>query len=74
MESIKDIRKLLDRFYQGETSMEEEQLLQDYFSSPGIPNIYSTPSASSAFTKRSDAFIITSQMGVFSLATRVAGT
>jgi hypothetical protein len=37
MESIKDIRKLLDRFYLGETSLEEERYLQDYFSSPGIP-------------------------------------
>ena len=37
MESIKEIRKLLDRFYLGETSMEEEKLLLDYFSSPSIP-------------------------------------
>jgi len=37
MESIKEIHKLLDRFYLGETSLEEEQILQDYFSSPGIP-------------------------------------
>lgn len=28
---------MLDRFYQGETSMEEEKLLQDYFASPSIP-------------------------------------
>ena len=28
---------MLDRFYLGETSMEEEKLLQEYFSTPGIP-------------------------------------
>jgi len=37
MESIKEIRKLLDRFYKGETSMEEEQILHEYFSSASIP-------------------------------------
>jgi len=37
MESIEDIRKLLDRFYVGETTLEEEKTLQDYFSSPSIP-------------------------------------
>ena len=37
MENIKDIRKLLDRFYLGDTSLEEEGLLQDYFTSPSIP-------------------------------------
>lgn len=37
MESIEEIRKLLDRFYLGETSLEEENILQDYFSSASIP-------------------------------------
>lgn len=37
MESIEEIRKLLDRFYMGETTLEEEQILQDYFSSTSIP-------------------------------------
>ncbi len=37
MESIKEIRKLLDRFYMGETTLKEEQILQDYFTSPSIP-------------------------------------
>ena len=37
MESIAEIRKLLDRFYTGETTLEEEQILQDYFSSSSIP-------------------------------------
>ena len=37
MESIEEIRKLLDRFYMGETTLEEEQFLQDYFGSPSIP-------------------------------------
>jgi hypothetical protein len=37
MESIKDIRKLLDRFYQGETTLEEERRLQEYFSSTSVP-------------------------------------
>ena len=37
MESIVEIRKLLDRFYTGETTLEEEQILQDYFSSTSIP-------------------------------------
>jgi len=31
------IRKLLDRFYLGETTLEEEQLLQKYFSSARVP-------------------------------------
>jgi hypothetical protein len=37
MESIKEIRKLLDRFYAGETTLEEERILQEYFSSASIP-------------------------------------
>ena len=37
MESIAEIRKLLDRFYLGETSLEEEMTLQKYFSSASIP-------------------------------------
>jgi len=37
MESIAEIRKLLDRFYLGETTLEEEQLLQKYFSSASVP-------------------------------------
>lgn len=37
MESITDIRKLLDRFYLGETSLKEEMILQEYFSSASIP-------------------------------------
>ncbi len=37
MESIEEVRKLLDRFYQGETSLEEEKLLEQYFSSTTVP-------------------------------------
>lgn len=37
MESIKEIHKLLDRFYLGETTLEEEQLLLEYFSSARVP-------------------------------------
>lgn len=37
MESIKEIRKILDRFYAGETTLEEERILQEYFSSASIP-------------------------------------
>ena len=37
MESIKDIRELLDRFYLGETTLEEERRLQEYFSSTSVP-------------------------------------
>ena len=37
MESIAEIRKLLDRFYTGETTLEEEKILQDYFSSSSLP-------------------------------------
>jgi len=37
MESIKDIRELLDRFYLGETTLEEEQRLQEYFSTTSVP-------------------------------------
>jgi hypothetical protein len=37
MESIKEIRKMLERFYRGETSLEEERMLQDYFASTSVP-------------------------------------
>jgi len=37
MESIEKIHKLLDRFYQGETTLEEEKMLQDYFASASVP-------------------------------------
>ncbi len=37
MESIEKVRKMLDRFYQGETSLEEEQWLQEYLSSTAVP-------------------------------------
>ncbi len=37
MESISEIRKILDRFYAGETTLEEEKRLQEYFSSTRIP-------------------------------------
>ena len=37
MESIADIRKMLDRFYLGETTLEEEKKLYDYFSSHTVP-------------------------------------
>ena len=37
MESIERIRKMLERFYQGETTLEEEKWLEDYFSSMTVP-------------------------------------
>ena len=37
MESIEKVRKILERFYQGETTLEEERWLQDYFSSATVP-------------------------------------
>jgi hypothetical protein len=37
MESIKEIRELLDRFYLGETTLEEERRMQEYFSSNTVP-------------------------------------
>lgn len=37
MESIEKVRKMLERFYQGETSLEEERWLQDYLSSTTVP-------------------------------------
>jgi hypothetical protein len=37
MESITEIRKMLERFYRGETSLEEERMLQDYFASTSVP-------------------------------------
>jgi len=37
MESIAEIRKLLDRFYIGETTLEEEKILQEYFTSASVP-------------------------------------
>jgi len=37
MESLEKIRKILDRFYQGETTLEEERMLEEYFSSTTVP-------------------------------------
>ncbi len=37
MESIEKVRKLLERFYQGETNLEEERWLEDYLSSTAVP-------------------------------------
>ena len=37
MESLEKIGELLDRFYKGETSLEEEKMLQDYFSTTSVP-------------------------------------
>ncbi|MEN8157600.1 MAG: hypothetical protein ABFS10_11675 [Bacteroidota bacterium] len=37
MESLEKIGLMLERFYQGETTLEEEKLLQDYFSSTTVP-------------------------------------
>jgi hypothetical protein len=37
MESLEKVRKILERFYLGETTLEEEKWLQDYFSSTTVP-------------------------------------
>ena len=37
MESVEEIRMMLDRFYRGETSLEEEKILENYFSSTTVP-------------------------------------
>jgi hypothetical protein len=37
MESINDIRKMLDKFYRGETSLEEEQRLRETLASVSVP-------------------------------------
>lgn len=37
MESIEQLRKILERFYRGETTLEEEKKLQEYFSSTKVP-------------------------------------
>ena len=37
MESIEEIRKILERFYQGESTLEEEKMLEEYFSSTTVP-------------------------------------
>lgn len=36
MESIEKVRKMLERFYQGETTLEEERWLQNYLSSTSV--------------------------------------
>lgn len=36
MESIKEIRKILYRFYQGNTTLEEEKMLHDYFTTTTV--------------------------------------
>jgi hypothetical protein len=37
MESLEEIRKILDRFYLGETTLEEERMLHSYFLSNSVP-------------------------------------
>ncbi len=37
MESLKEIREMLDRFYQGESTLEEERRLKDFFSTGSVP-------------------------------------
>jgi len=37
MESIAELRKMLERFYRGETSLEEENRLAEYFSANQVP-------------------------------------
>jgi len=37
MESLEEIRKMLERFYRGETTLEEERFLLEYFSSASVP-------------------------------------
>ncbi|MCK4745760.1 MAG: hypothetical protein KAT15_01940 [Bacteroidales bacterium] len=37
MESLEEIRKILDRFYQGESTLEEERMLEEYFSLTTVP-------------------------------------
>ena len=37
MESIEKVRKILEQFYKGETNLEEERWLEDYFSSTAVP-------------------------------------
>jgi hypothetical protein len=37
MESVEEIRKMLERFYLGETTLEEEKMLYEYFSSHTVP-------------------------------------
>jgi hypothetical protein len=37
MESLDKVRKMLERFYQGESTLEEEKWLGDYFSSGSVP-------------------------------------
>ena len=37
MESIEKVRKMLERFYQGETTLEEERWLENYLSSTTVP-------------------------------------
>jgi hypothetical protein len=35
--SIKEIEKLLDKYYEGETSLDEEKILKDFFLSGNVP-------------------------------------
>jgi hypothetical protein len=37
MESVKDIRLMLEKFYRGDTTLEEERRLQQYFASTAVP-------------------------------------
>ncbi len=59
MESIGKVRKLLERFYQGETSLEEERWLQDYLSSTSVPEeLLADQELFRAFKGKEDSIVI----------------
>jgi len=59
MESIKKVRKVLERFYQGETTLEEERWLQDYLSSTTVPEeLLADQELFKAFEGRGDSIIV----------------
>ena len=60
MESIEKIRKMLERFYQGETTLEEERLLQEYLSSeaPFRKSCYPTRNSLRPLRDRGDSIAV----------------
>ena len=59
MESIEKVREMLERFYRGETSLEEERWLQDYLSSATVPeDLLADRELFMAFEEKDDAIPI----------------
>jgi len=51
---INIIKRLLEKFYEGETSLEEEAILSDYFNNEDIPEELQNIRRNSPFTNKKE--------------------